>query len=120
MLIAFALLYALPQSARAAEAAPAAEAGKRHFTKCMACHSLESGVHMTGPSLARLSGRKAGSAQGFVYSPAMQQSDVVWTRESLSAYLDNPATYIPGNLMPFGGLHNREQREALVDYLLGN
>ena len=33
-----------------------AEPGKKQFNKCVACHSLEPGVHMMGPSLAGLMG----------------------------------------------------------------
>ncbi len=75
---------------------------------------------MMGPSLAGLSGRKAGSVEGFAYSPALEESEVVWSQETLSAFLENPIQYIPGNLMPFGGLRKQEQREALIEYLLDN
>lgn len=113
------LLLSLPLASLRADASPqATAAGKRQFTKCAACHSLEKGVNLMGPSLAGLAGRKAGSVAGFAYSAAMQQSKVVWTRQTLSAFLEKPMEYLPGTVMPFGGLSKPEQRTALIDYLL--
>ena len=40
--------------------------------QCSACHSNQPGVNGIGPSLAGVAGRKAGSLQGFHYTPAMQ------------------------------------------------
>ena len=104
----------------AADCAPASAAGKKQFSKCAACHSLEPGVHRMGPSLANLQGRRAGSVTGFTFSPAMAQSERVWNRDTLSAFLANPGENMPGNVMPFGGLRNAEQREALIEYLLSD
>ncbi len=95
-----------------------AEPGKKQFNKCVACHSLEPGVHMMGPSLAGLMGREAGSLEGFLYSPAVEESTLVWDQETLSAFLENPQKTIPGNSMPFGGIKKAGQRQALIDYLM--
>ena len=93
------------------------DAGKKQFNKCVACHSVEPDVHMTGPSLHGLLGRKVGSLEGFAFSPAMEASELVWTEETLSAFLQQPMTYIPGTVMPFGGVKKAEQRDALICYL---
>jgi cytochrome c len=93
------------------------DAGKKQFNKCAACHSLEAEIHLQGPSLSGLFGRKAGSANGFVFSPALEQAGFIWTDETLSAFLKNPMEYIPGNSMPFGGLKKPDQREDLIEYL---
>src|SRR5262249_44162792 len=45
-----------------------AAAGRQVFRKCQACHSMEPGKNMLGPSLAGLLGRKAGSESGYNYS----------------------------------------------------
>lgn len=119
-LLALTVLCAFSLIARADESTLTVEAGRKQFSKCAACHSLEQGVQMMGPSLAGLSGRKAGSVEGFAYSLALEESEVIWSQETLSAFLENPIQYIPGNLMPFGGLRKQEQREALIEYLLDN
>jgi len=93
------------------------EAGKKVFNKCAACHSLEPGQHMMGPSLSGLMGRQVGTAEGFLYSPAMEDADFTWNDETLSAFLESPMQYLPGTTMPFGGLKKAEQREALNCYL---
>lgn len=103
----------------AQEGTTASEEGARQFNKCAACHSLERDVHLAGPSLADLSGRSAGGAEGYVYSPAMEQAGLKWTAETLDAFLADPQGLIPGNTMPFGALRNREQRDALVQFLIG-
>jgi cytochrome c len=93
------------------------EAGKKVFNKCAACHSLEPGQHMMGPSLHGLMGRQVGTAEGFLYSPAMEETDFSWSEETLSAFVESPMQYLPGTTMPFGGLKKAEQREALTCYL---
>jgi cytochrome c len=94
-----------------------AETGRKQFNQCIACHSVESGVQMTGPSLHGLFGRKAGSLDGFVFSPALETSEVTWSKATLSLFLEQPMTYIPGSVMPFGGIRKAEQRAALTCYL---
>ena len=60
-------------------AAEDVERGAKAYQACIACHSLESGRHFTGPSLGSVFGRKAGTAPGFQrYSDALQRSGVVW------------------------------------------
>ncbi|MCB1698027.1 MAG: c-type cytochrome [Halioglobus sp.] len=98
-------------------ATDAAALGRKQFAKCAACHSLQEGAHLMGPSLAGLQGRQVGRVEGFLFSPALEGSTAVWDRETLSAFLENPAGYLPGTVMPFGGLRDQAQREALIDYL---
>ena len=92
-------------------------AGKKQFNKCAACHSMEAGTQMMGPSLHGLMGREVGSLPGFMFSPAMEEADFVWSESTLSAFLEKPMQYVPGTVMPFGGIRKEEQRAALVCYL---
>ena len=87
-------------------------------SKCSACHSREVGRHMTGPSLHDLDGRRAGTVQGFSFSSAMSDSGIVWSAASLDAFLASPQTYVPGTVMPFGGIRNLAERAALVCYII--
>jgi cytochrome c len=89
-------------------------AGEKIFAKCAACHSLEPGQHLMGPSLHAVLGRHAGRADGFVYSLAMERAKITWTAETLEAFIADPAGYVPGTAMPFAGLKSPEQRAALV------
>src|SRR5262249_5074794 len=93
-----------------------AAAGRLVFRKCQACHSLEPGKNLLGPSLAGIIGRKAGSEAGYDYSSAMTQSGIVWDAKTLDAYLADPKT-IPGNKMPFPGLRTDHDRKDVIAFL---
>lgn len=99
-------------------AAGDAENGARAFRLCAACHSLEPGQHKTGPSLADVLGRKAGSEEGFHrYSPALKGADVVWNEATLDAWIADPQAFLPGNRMGFRGLPDAQARADLIAYL---
>jgi nitrite reductase (NO-forming) len=91
--------------------------GRKVFRKCQACHSVEEGKNLIGPSLAGIVGRKAGSVSGFNYSPALKQSGITWDRASLDAYLADPQKKVPGNRMPFPGLKSQDDRQDVIAYL---
>ncbi len=93
-------------------------AGIQVFKKCQACHSLDAGRNLVGPSLHDLAGRKAGTLAGFNYSPAMKNSNITWDAKSLDAYLAAPAQVVPGNKMPFPGLKTDHDRADVIAYLL--
>ena len=61
--------------------------------------------------------RTAGTVAGFNYSSANKNSGLVWTRETLDAYLADPQTMVPGTLMVFPGIKNGGDRQALVEFL---
>jgi nitrite reductase (NO-forming) len=94
-----------------------AAAGRQVFRKCQACHSLEPGKNMLGPSLGGLMGRKAGSEAGYNYSPAMKQANITWDTKTLDAYLADPQKNVPGNKMPFPGLKTDHDRADIIAFL---
>jgi cytochrome c len=101
-----------------ARAAGDAQAGAKLFRACAACHSLVPGRHMTGPSLAGLWERKAGTAAGFArYSQALKSSGVTWNAETLDAWLTDPRAFIPNNGMRFPGIGDAKARADLIAYL---
>lgn len=94
------------------------EAGARVFRTCAACHTLEPGVHRTGPSLAGVFGRKAGTAEGFHrYSEALKSADLVWREDTLSGFLADPQSFLPGNRMTFSGIPDAQARADVIAYL---
>jgi len=95
-----------------------AEAGAKAFGRCRACHSLEKGRHMSGPSLADIWQRKAGTVEGFVrYSKALKSAKLVWDAKTLDAWLADPRALVPGNTMTFRGLRDSQARTDLIAYL---
>ncbi len=92
--------------------------GQEVYRACVACHSLAPGRHTTGPSLASIWGREAGTVEGFRrYSKALKQADIKWDEHSLDAWLANPRGYLPGNRMTFRGLSDETQRRDLIAFL---
>jgi len=92
-------------------------AGRLVFRKCQACHSMDPGKNMLGPSLADIIGRKAGTEANYNYSPAMKQANIVWSVETLDRYLSDPAKVVPGNKMPFPGLKTDHDRADIIAFL---
>ncbi len=79
---------------------------------------MEPGVHLTGPSLARIWGRRAGTVDGFTrYSEPLKHAAVVWDEGTLARWLGDPQSVVPGTLMTFGGINEARQRADLVAYL---
>ncbi|NBF01718.1 c-type cytochrome [Pseudomonas sp. Fl5BN2] len=96
-----------------------AEAGAKLFKRlCSGCHNIGPAVRSSfGPQLNGIIGRPAGSAQDYQYSAAMKSSGIVWTREKLIQYLEDPKAVVPGTRMIFWGLSDEEKIDNLLTYL---
>ncbi|HEX9277559.1 MAG TPA: c-type cytochrome [Casimicrobiaceae bacterium] len=92
--------------------------GATVFQACAACHSTTPGEHMTGPSLAKIWQRKAGTVEGFHrYSEPMKHVDLVWSEATLDRWLVDPDRLIPGTSMTFQGLRESKDRQDVIAYL---
>lgn len=92
--------------------------GGELYRACVSCHSLEPGVHLTGPSLAAMLGREAGETAGFDrYSPGLKSAEFTWSWETLNAWLADPGTMIPGTYMAFRGIADDDARADLLAFL---
>jgi cytochrome c len=95
-----------------------ASRGQQDFRACAPCHSLEPDRNMTGPSLAGLWGRKAGSLPSFErYSDALKSSGIIWDDRSLDGWLTDPQAMVPDNDMPFQGIKDARVRADLLGFL---
>jgi cytochrome c len=95
--------------------------GTRIWSKCSACHSLESKTQgAAAPSLKGIFGRPAGRMPGFSYSPALKNAKFVWDESSFDDFLANPQGKIPGTAMAFSGLRNPDDRKAIACYIRQN
>lgn len=104
--------------AAAWSAKPNVGRGQQVFGACAACHSLEPNRSMTGPSLADLWNRKAGSLASFPrYSSALKSSGIVWNDKTLNEWLKDPQHLVPGTDMRFQGINNDHQRADLLAFL---
>jgi len=92
--------------------------GKKVFKKCKSCHSFTK--NKLGPSLGNIIDQKAGAVEGFKYSKAMMNSDIIWNDCSLDSFLKKPRKYIKGTKMRFSGIKKESHRKALIEYLKEN
>ncbi|MEQ8376602.1 c-type cytochrome [Roseibium aggregatum] len=92
--------------------------GAQVYRACVACHALEPGLHLSGPSLDGFMGRVAGTAEGFVrYSSGLKDADFSWNAAALDGWLKDPAGMIPGTYMTFRGIDDPLARADLVAFL---
>lgn len=92
-------------------------AGETVFRKCQTCHVVDQEQNRVGPHLVGIFGREAGAVEGFRYSDALKESDIVWDDETIAAYVEDPRGYIPGNRMAFPGLRDEQEIQDLLAYL---
>jgi cytochrome c len=89
------------------------------FGICGVCHKVDKGApNGVGPNLFGIGGTKSGAVPGFTFSPAMAKGGIVWNRANLVKFVMEPQKTVPGTRMPFAGLKNQQQAEAIADYIL--
>lgn len=118
------IMAAVVLAAGAAQAQGDADQGMATFmVNCAACHSVEPGEHRTGPSLAGVFGRTAGSLEGFQFSSALAAEDFQWNDATLFDYLTTPTqrgggdeVLVHGVAMGFEGIE-AQSAEDLIAFL---
>jgi len=97
------------------------KAGKKVFKKCAACHAVGEGAkNKVGPHLNDVFGRTAGALDDFKYSKAMikaGEEGLVWTDETMDAFLLKPKKLIKKTKMAFSGLKKEKDRVNIIAYL---
>ena len=82
-----------------------AAAGEAAFSQCQTCHVVVDGEGntlagrnaRTGPNLYAVSGRQAGTVDGFRYSNSIVEAGeagLVWDEESFVAYVQDPTGFL--------------------------
>ena len=94
-----------------------AASGEKVFKRCKACHYADQAKNKTGPHLVNVIGRKAGSIEGYKYSKAMREADLVWDEPTLTEYLKAPKKFLQGTKMAFAGLKKETDIENVIAYL---
>jgi cytochrome c len=115
----FSTLALLASFAPALAAQEESDDGKVAYNNaCRTCHSFKPGDNRLGPTLHGVVGRKAGSVEGFAFSPAMKDSGITWDEATLDKFITSPNQVVSGNKMqPFGGVADAGDRKKIVDYL---
>ena len=94
--------------------------GEKQFArKCSVCHTLiKNGKKRAGPTLYKIFGRKAGTLEGYKYSKALINSDIIWNEESINRLFDEgPDKVTPGTKMPIQRMKKIQDRQDLVMFL---
>ena len=114
VLLSLALCLAGLGSARAQDAA----AGEKVFAQCRACHQIgDTAKNAVGPVLNGVIGRKAGTVEGYSYSPANKNSGITWDEATFSEYIKDPKAKVPGTKMIFAGVKDEQRIKDLLAYL---
>ncbi len=116
LVVGAALIISMASNAARADGDP--KRGAKVYGACAGCHSLEPNLHLTGPSLDGLWGKKAASVENFVrYSSALKEQGFLWDEVSLNAWFTDPKTFVPGTSMPFRGIDDAKVRSDLIAFL---
>ncbi len=94
--------------------------GEQLFFVCDSCHSLnEVGRgYKIGPNLYGILGRPAASREDYDFSEELKRSGIIWTRESLIAWIVSTETMVPGTFMLYENFLNAQEVNSLVNYMI--
>lgn len=87
--------------------------------KCSACHSVKAGIHKTGPSLAGVIGRRAGSTS-FTKYKGLKTADFIWGEDNIDLWLTDPKKFIHAPASMTVKVKNKDERIAIVEFLKMN
>lgn len=116
------LLFAIVGQPLSAENIGDPERGAAIFKQqCGVCHQMgQAARHRIGPILNNIYGSRAGAAEGYKYSKSMTRmgaDGLIWTLETLNAYVENPKALVSGTKMNYKGLKDEVARAAVLAYL---
>lgn len=121
LLLSLALTAGMAVGGAAAEELGDADKGADVFRQCKACHQIGEGAeNRIGPQLNGIFGRPAGSVEGGKYSKSMLRmgdDGLVWTYDTLDAYIENPKALVSKTRMNFRGIKDAEDRANLLVFL---
>lgn len=96
-----------------ASAEPDPVHGEKLFSeRCAACHGFDG--NKAGPMLDGVVDRKAGTARGYNYSPALASADVTWSPDNLDHWLADPRKFVLGTKMPMRVLDASTRRDIIA------
>lgn len=92
--------------------------GEKVFAQCRACHQIgPTAKNAVGPVLNGVIGRKAGTVEGYNYSPANKNSGLTWDEATFADYIKDPKAKVPGTKMVYAGLKDEQRIKDLIAYL---
>ncbi len=117
-LLTFSILFDITAGIAMAEDAAGAKLFKSH---CGACHSVDpASSPRQGPNLFGILQRKAGTLEGFKYSPGLKAAGWQWTPEQLDLWLTNPKELVTDTTMSAYKQKDPDKRKLVIEYLVAN
>jgi cytochrome c len=108
----------LAGTAKAQDQTETIKQGAQAYRICATCHSLQPGVHLSGPSLADRWDKEAATISDYGrYTDALKKSGIIWEENTLDAWLADPQAMVPGTTMTFRGVEQEETRKSLIAFL---
>jgi cytochrome c len=116
------LFFAIVSSVSAGQAMAEDDAGAKLFKNhCGACHSIDpASPPRQGPNLHGVLQRKAGTLEGYKYSPGLKAAGWQWTPEQLDLWLTDPKALVPDTLMSAYKQKDPDKRKLAIEYLTAN
>jgi hypothetical protein len=74
-------------------------------------------LYYKNSNLSQVFGRQSGQAEGYGFSSANIDAEIVWSEKHMFEYLVNPKKYMPGTKMVFAGMKKPKERADLIAYL---
>lgn len=105
---------ATPGGAQPTPAAAVPSGAALYQSRCGGCHSIA--ANRVGPAHRGVVGRRAGTASGYAYSPALREANIIWTPQNLDRWLQGPQAMVRGSRM-FTSVPNSAERAAIITYL---
>ena len=109
-----------PGPARRFHPTAAISNGEKQFArKCSVCHTLSpDSKRRAGPTLFGVFGRMAGTLEGYPYSQALLDSDIIWDETTINRlFAEGPDIVTPGTKMPIQRMKNPQDLTDLVTFL---
>ena len=92
--------------------------GAEVWRSCALCHALTpDDGNRAGPTMHGIFGRRIGTAEGYDFSQALREMDIVWTPQKVAdLFKYGPEAYTPGSRMPEQRIPAEDVRQALVEF----
>ncbi|SJZ80459.1 c-type cytochrome [Consotaella salsifontis] len=95
-------------------------AGKKVFSKCMACHRIgPNAKNLVGPELNGIVGEEVAAVEGYPFSKdfAAWGQGKTWNTQLLTEWVRSPKDVVPKTKMVFAGIKKDEDITNLIAYL---